>query len=848
MIIRFIFGFLLLALLLAGGVYLFGVTSIERSLPMYEGEIEIADLKRPINIYRDEFGISHIDAETDEDAYYGLGYVHAEERMFQMDFARRLGQGQLAEVLGQDALIIDKWSRTIGFARIAQEMWKRTSKETQKAIIAYTNGVNAYIEERHGKFGFEFDALRYEPRWWRPTDCMVIGRLMSWEMNFSYWNDAAFGDIALAVSPAKLRSIMPNYDGPTVLEGNVAPRPIPKTIIAVDSALDSAGTQVQDSSVASVFRSLQNVSRKINELTGALAMGGGSNAIAISPKRSATGGAILENDMHLVVSNPARFYVTHLKSMQGLNVAGFTIPGLPIVVSGRSESVSWGVTNGMIDELDYFILDAEGASYKTPGGTKYLKKIIENIAVRDLEKNQTNIVPLTITQSEYGPVINDISTFEVAKFIASDTTHSIAKEKSSILGKNKVVTLMWNGMKTTGDEIGAYLRLHKAKNATDNTLLADFATPCLNMCLADTKGNIRYQLIGRIPKRNGDEESLLLPRRASDGADGWYDHVSTPSLPSLTNPSEGFLVSANNPATAYRNFPYSNNWDPPGRVERLRQLLKTPGKFDERRLSAIVRDVSGPFEKLTLAPHIIRVMRGTQDFGGYDKLTEEALEYLENWDGRQSEIDVATTICNVFLLRLTTDALIDDIGTDLLNEMTYISNVPTRTMANILRDENNILWDDVRSPQRETRDTIIKYAFRESVKLLKQMMGTDSRMWNWGRLHSLTYRHPFSRFSEHVAKLGDVYAGYAPGGLMTPYQATYSLWKPFEMVVGPVMRQVSDMKTTNISVALPTGNSGNMFSPHYGDMAQMFKRGDFYSFDLKHTPPNAKLLKLVPGK
>lgn len=847
MIIRFFFGLILLMLLLGSGVYIIGSLSIERALPQYEGEVVIDDLKRPINIYRDSFAVAHIQAQTDEDAYYGLGYVHAEERLFQMDFARRIGQGRLAEVLGKDALIADRWSRTIGFHRIAETMWRNTSKETQKALIAYTNGVNAYIESHKGAFGFEFDALNYEPSWWKPTDCMIIGRLMSWEMNFSYWNDAAFSDIAQVLSGEKYRSILPYYDGPTVLEGTVAPRPVERTVIAVDSVCDTTAVPA-DSAVAHVFHSFTRGARSVCELTGSLGVGGGSNAIAISPKKSSSGGALLENDMHLAISNPSRFYIAHLESRTGLNVAGFTVPGLPIMISGRNEHLSWGVTNGMIDESDFFILDAKNDRYSTPSGKKYIKTIVENIAVRSDDRSTYTLTPITIKESEYGTIINDISTFEVAKFLKDDSKRRHPAKGNSVLDKNNVVAYKWNGAVVRGDEIASYMKLHRAKSAVDHSLLAQYVTPCLNMCLADTKGNIRFALVGRVPKRSGDEESILLPRRATNAAEAWYDYASTQSLPSGTNPSEGFFISANNPPTAYRSFPLSNNWEPPGRAQRLRQLLKMNTKFDEKRLSEIVRDVSSSFEKLIIAPHIIRVMRNRQDSLPYNRHTEEALEYLESWDGVQGELDVAATICNVFLLRLTTDALVDDIGIDLLHEMTYIHNVPIRTMQNLLRDENNILWDDTRSTQRETRDTIILYAFRETVQMLRSMMGNDTRKWNWGRVHTLTYRHPFSRRSEEVAKLGDIHVGYAPGGFTTPLQSSYSFWKPFEMSVGPSMRTVSDMKTTNISVSLPTGNSGNMFSAHYGDMAQLFKQGGFHTFDLKTKPANATLLTLVPGR
>src|ERR1700730_14303261 len=221
MIIRFVIGLVFTALLLIGGLLLFGKHVEDRSLPKYEGEIKIAGLKNSIEIYRDSFAIAHISAVNDEDAYYALGYVHAQERMFQMDFTRRIGRGLLSEVLGDKSLILDKWARIIGFSRIAQYMWDKASADTKKYLTSYSNGVNAFITSHKGKFGLEFDALSYEPELWKPTDCMIIGRLLSWEMNFSYWTDAAFSDIALAIDSAHLASLYPGYPttSPTVIEG-----------------------------------------------------------------------------------------------------------------------------------------------------------------------------------------------------------------------------------------------------------------------------------------------------------------------------------------------------------------------------------------------------------------------------------------------------------------------------------------------------------------------------------------------------------------------------------------------------------------------------------------------------
>src|SRR5437764_10808523 len=177
MLIRFIIGLIFTALILLGGMLLIGKHNSNRALPKYDGEEKIEGLKSPIEIYRDSFAIAHIYAGSDEEAYYALGFAHAQERLFQMDFTRRVGKGLLAEVLGEKALLIDKWARTIGFSRIGEWMWQKASFDTKKFLTAYSKGVNAFIDAHHGKFGMEFDALSYEPDEWKPTDCMIIGRL-----------------------------------------------------------------------------------------------------------------------------------------------------------------------------------------------------------------------------------------------------------------------------------------------------------------------------------------------------------------------------------------------------------------------------------------------------------------------------------------------------------------------------------------------------------------------------------------------------------------------------------------------------------------------------------------------
>jgi len=855
MIIRFILGLVFTALLLLGGLLLLGKNSKDRSLPQYEGEIKIAGLKNSIEIYRDSFAIAHISAVNDEDAYYALGYVHGQERMFQMDFTRRIGKGLLSEVLGEKSLIIDKWARTLGFSRLAQYMWNAASAETKKYLTSYSNGVNAYISSHKGKFGLEFDALSYEPELWRPTDCMIIGRLLSWEMNFSYWTDAAFSDIAQSIDSAHLASLYPGYpfDAPTVIDGYSAMNRQPSSVTLQDTLKKKDGRQSEKEEYLKKFYEGQSeLHAALQNIVGMQGMGGGSNSIAISGKRTASGGAMLENDMHLAISQPARWYLVHLESKTGLNVAGFTIPGIPLVLSGRNKNLSWGLTNGMIDECDYFILkpDSSGTGYITPNGVKPIATISDKIPVRTFDGSGKRYEKIDIKLTDNGPIVSDIHTFELAQTFVADKKSHMLPHSETVVGKHPLIAIEWNGNFALTDELGCFFALHHANNLLEaRNAMNDFATPCLNLSIAEAKtGQISYQIIGRIPIRTGSEQRNMLPRYAANASDAWQGFASASTLPHSTDPASGYFVSANNPATAYRTIPHTENWEPPGRAERLTQLVESIKKMDIPKMRQVMTDTASPFDKNELASQILRVYRGVNPdtIHKNDPLFNSALDYLENWDGRQGRNDISTTILNAFLVRLITNALWDELGSQQLAEFSYLNNVPIRTIGHLLKDADNIWWDDVRSPQRETRDDIIKRSFEDALSYLSKKLGSDIRQWNWGKLHSLVYAHPFSAESKEIAGIGNIEIGGAPGGMTTVIQSSYGFWNPFIMRVGPSMRLVADMKTDGLWAALPTGNSGNMFDPHYRDMAGLFQRGELIEVPLYEKKATWKKLVLKP--
>lgn len=954
MLLRFVIGLgFTIALLVVGGLLLGGVF-MGRSIPKTEGQASVAGLSSTVTIDRDEYGIPHIRANTDEDAYRALGYVHAQDRLFQMEMIRRIGEGRLSEISGEKTLLIDAWSRMIGFRRIATEMWKKAEPATKRLLTAYTEGINSYIRNADGNWGFEYDAINVQPQPWRPEESLMIGRLMAWEMNFSYWTDAAFGDIALGIDSARLNALFPNYpaDGATVVEG-ASPmaiqttwkslykplKPAPDTAKKVKPApkpVDSVRTPVlpeadpravtppplitptrakpkpSSSQEREFFALLREINQTFDEVLGPKGIGGGSNAIAIAPRRSASGGALLENDMHLQLSTPSRWHLAHISSAEGMNVAGFCVPGLPAFIAGRNEDLSWGVTNTMADESDFFIetLDSTGKRYMTPRGPQAFVEIYDTIIVKDsLKTNDAVRVPIVVRQSIHGPVVSDIHPFRISQKLFNDPKAGAIPKDTTFLGlRKKPVSLMWNGLYAMTDEIGSVFRLQRAKNVQEaRAALRGFATPCLNMCFADRQGNIAYQYIGRMPRRSGSEERILLPRDGNNAAHAWSGFVTLADLPSLVNPPRGYIVSANNPATSNRPFPYSNQWEPAARAERIAQMIEQSPRHDSATVKQISLDITSPYDWRVVLPRLLAlypdpqpvrieadssflwsldsmklawrrdsIMKRAQQ--GRDSIhanlirqdsialarpwrarpviikqlpqVEKALEYLRNWNGAMHKDETAPAIYSVFLQRLIENTFRDELGEERYRSFMYVNNVPLRSIARVLEDNNNIWWDKVntRGAIPETRDSIIKYSFIEALKILRNSLGADLKGWQWGRLHKLTYKHLFAEADKRVAQLVNIESGPMSGSPTTVFQATYHMWRPYEMKVGPSMRMIADMKTNSLYAALPTGNSEAVFGDHNRNMVDMFKRGDFIDVPLGESKPEWKRFELVPGE
>ncbi|HWF44513.1 MAG TPA: penicillin acylase family protein, partial [Candidatus Kapabacteria bacterium] len=929
---------------------------------------------------------------SEHDAWFGLGYAEAQDRLFQMELTRRTGQGRLSELFGEKTLAVDRWARTIGFARIADQMWLKAGSQTRDIFLAYTSGINQYIHTHSKSFGFEFDALKLTPEDWRPQDCLIIGRLMSWEMNFSYLSDAAFGDFSLVLDSAHMRSLYPDYpdDGATVLEGadpanfvtnylQIAAMPattigrsakLAGGIVSVVAKKDTSrvavpigtatthhaitptpknrpspvpqghtppmpprpripappkkigelnGTDKNNPAMSDCFETFREVEHELSEVVGSNVGGGGSNAFALAPSRTKTGGAILENDTHLELRAPARWYLAHISSDDGLNVAGFLIPGIPLILCGRNADLSWGITNGMADECDYFTqkLDTSATSgfprYIGPNGApRNFSVIHDTIEMQDSIKTNPLIkVPINILMTVQGPVVSEMHPDSLVRAFVGDRRAGGISDTTIFRtvrpGTTRIapVALQWNGLYALSDEMAGFIHLLRSKTIAEaRSDMEGFATPCLNLCVADANGNIGYQYIGRLPRRSGNEERLMLPRDGSNPADAWTGFVH--GNYSLSTPARGYIVSANNPPMRNRSVPIGNNWEPSSRADRIADLIEHDGRLDTGAIARIQTDVISPFDlrrvlsyllALYPDPHPPRITpdstsafrldsmeimwkedslrkqtsisdsavrlivqkdslyiasrrppEDTLKTPKIDLFTAEVLDYLRNWDGGMRAEEISPTIFSVFLNRLIENTFRDELGTERYKEFIYLDNVPLRTLARILPDSANVWWDNVNTLSNlpEHRDSIIQISFRESLRILARTFGRDLRTWQWGRLHTLTFRHPFDKQSALVARLVDIDAGAMPGGPTTVWQATYYLWKPYEMQIGPSMRMIADMKSPNLLASLPTGNSEAIFGDHYKDMVGLFKRGGLITVPLFDHGADWKRFELVP--
>jgi penicillin amidase len=800
---------LLIIFIIAGGIFHKMLTS---SLPNYFGKITSSKIINDIEIYRDSFAVPYIIAKSDEDVSFALGYLHAQERLFTMDMIRRAGEGRLAEILGEKAIPFDKMFRTVGIKRNIEKYLNRYDPNIMKILQAYSNGVNEYLKERKGNYAIEFDVLGYQPEEWKPIHSLIVIKMMAWELNISWWTDLSFAELIQKLGKEKVLEILPDYpeNAPTIIADNF------KYLPAINS-------------------SLVETDKSFRQLMGWTGTHIGSNNWVVNVNKSVSGKPIIANDPHLAFSAPGKWYAAVIKSPEW-NAAGVTLPGVPGVVIGKGENISWVLTNVMNDDSDFYVekLDSSKTKYLIDGQWQNLTILKDTIKVKD-GKDQV----VVIKETHRGPIISDIHPFN---FIYN-------KEAAP----SPVISMKWSGNEFSDEMLGFY-KLNKAKNWNEfRDGVKYFGIPGQNFVYRDAQGNIGYIMGARIPLRKNNNSTLVFDGTSSEN--DWKGFVPSDEIPSFLNPSENFIASANNKAV--KNFKYhiSNLWEPSSRIDRIRELLTSKQKHSVDDFKKYQMDQISPYAKL-IVPYVLSSFEGIKV---KDRNLNTSLDLLSKWDYELNKFSQTPSVYVVFLKYLLKNIYYDEMGDDLFNRFVFLANVPYRSLLQILEKPESIWFDNISTKKRETRDEIIRKSLADALSDLEEKFGKDLTEWQWGRLHKVTFKHAFSGNFSLLDKFINI-GPYEIGGDGTTINNTeypfaksieeFSMFRhdEFDNVLGPSMRFIYDFAVPDeFYLILTTGQSGNVMSDNYRDQSPLWLTGNYIKIktDEASIRKNKNLLKII---
>ncbi len=766
-------------------------------------KLSLSGLKAPASVYRDRYGIPHIYAQSSEDAFFALGYLHASDRLFQMEIFRRRASGTLAEIFGKAVLEDDIFVRQLGIRRTAQAVWDGSELDTKvkHEIIAYCQGVNARLHELGGhELPEPFKSLSLTPAPWSPVDAMVFPKYMGWDQSGTD-TDVWMGMLVQKLGLATAEELFPldrPYEIPTVSEadwkafsenGRAAPTADlnHRYRYSFPPGFEEAALELHRHFVSGRF-------------AGRFARG--SNNWVVDGTKSATGKPLLANDPHLGFSLPSIWYTAHLVA-PGLNVMGVTFAGFPYVIIGHNDRVAWGFTNLQSDVVDYFLEkmdDQHPHQYFYRGEWINTVRRAEEVPVRGEPP-----VPLEIESTGHGPLV---------------TTHGVR------------LALAWTGLQPTPD-VNALARFNTARNLGEfRQALRDFRVPPLNIVYADVEGNIAIFPHGALPVRKRGHGRW--PVEGSSGDYDWAGTIPDDQLPAAINPPEHFLASANGRPTPV-GYPYYLGWmwDPSYRTRRIHQLLGSHDHITIKDMEAFQMDAHD-----SAAESFVPVLIAAYDrkpFG--NETVRGAMEELRHWDFVATPESVATTIWSAWFKRFR-DAVWDDdfakAGVDPWSGAWGFSGSNARqpeieVLEYLTRENPTSPWfDDVRTPSRETRDDIMARSLLETVQQLVKDHGPDPAAWKWGktnvlRLHSLARQPALDRGGMPVR--GDEFTlcpGDDGGGPVTG---------------GASWRMIVDLADPAHSFGVyPGGESENPSSPHYDDQVQPWAAGQYLPLYFYSSP------------
>ena len=763
------------------GLAMFGLYwYLYHPLPKYSGHKSIKGLSRPVDIYTDTYGVPHIFAENEEDLFYSAGYYAARDRLFQMSIVNYSVRGELSYAFGDDFISSDIYLRTWRIHDTAKRLVGELDKETVDLMVAFCAGINYRIQEVYNDLPLEFKISGMKPLAWNPSIVTGYARMMAREMSQSWKPEIVFGAIENFFGKEKLAELYPDYDSSH------------PTIAGINSLLNG-----------DYFTSILKEELKLQDVLGYNSSFSGSNNWVVSGKRTKTKKPFLANDPHLKFTQPARWYEMRLKGGR-FNVSGLCLAGIPLPIIGQNKNIAWGLTNSMVDDMDFFIetINPDNPNeYLYDGNWKKMKIIKESIRLKN-DRDTT----ITIRLTHHGPIITDI--------------HALTKNE------NLEISMAWTGNWLT-KEIDALLGLSLATNWNEfSNAVKNYGVPGQNIVYADTKGNIGWRPAVYVPIRK--EGSSLLPRPGNDPKYDWNGRVPFNKMPYLYNPESGFIATANN-KTIGDSFPYyiSGLWADPSRAQQIVNRLDTMDQATIEDMQSIQLDYTSQFAK-EITPVLLSVKTGDET-----GIVKEALNILENWDYVEDVESKGALIFHSIMRQLTISLFADElqlIGDNYLKAFTSIKYLHSRNLRKILFEGNSSWIDDITTRDKiETLYDIIKKAIHNGINDIENYVGPNINNWQWGRAHSLTHEHKLgsSKILDWIFgfNIGPYFSG---GSDKSPNAGGYSFNHPYKQIAGASMRRIVNFDNLNETyMVIPTGQSGLYNSKHYSDQAHLFHSGKY---------------------
>ncbi len=740
--------------------------------PTYEGKLQIEGLKEEVEVYFDDYGIPHVYAQNQDDLYLAFGYLHAQERLWQMDLLRRIAPGRLSEFFGTDMLEIDKFFRTLSIDQYSQKLVGQLKEDPNAPVLRaseqYLKGINQFIET--GYTPIEYSLAGVEKTAFELKDIYnVIGY-----MSFSFAHAHKLDPWATAM----LDKLGPEY------------------MNDLDLNIDPTTTLIQNYPNAEAYLALnQKTNQILNNLPVAKWLG--SNSWVVSPQKTITGNVLFANDPHIDFASPSVWYEAHLSSPD-MEVYGYFVAGLPFGLLIHNQDLAMGLTMFENDDIDFYqeqVVGSSGNNYLYKNDTLTFTSRQETINVKDSDSET-----FAVRSSVHGPIVND-----VVENLEDAAPTSMWWALTAIDNSMLEVAYQFNTAKNIADVRNAASNIHAAG---------------LNVMYGDKAGNVACWASAKLPKRPDHVNSKLILN--GDGSDDPLSYLEFSQNPQAENPPWGFVYSANNQPDTIDNGLYPGYYLPEDRGRRIVELLKDKNDVDVQFMEDMLRDDFNPASA--------EIQKILLDLIEPENEGENQLyDLLKNWNGRHDLENKGPAVYQAIVNRVMQMSLEDEMEEEALAAF-MTTNAYKRTVAYLIKNENSIWWDDVNTSAIEDRKTIINKAFKASLVHFIEKFGTNySNSIAWGALHTLEHDHPFGTIPALRAYF-NVGPFASPSGAEVLNNMGYAMDGDSEYPSdhGPSTRRIVDFSDIDNSRSiLPTGNSGNIFSPHYKDQAEMYVRGDF---------------------